>query len=113
MTLFGPRVPTADAKKPAAWRSAIAKARFDPKVRYRLGEPWRPRTVTAESTKGAMPRAEMRARIDELIVRTGVRPEVDLARWAPDAWGAALRGLMQLEKQDGQYPPGTWTTRAR
>jgi hypothetical protein len=113
VTLFGERVPLADAKKPAAWRAAIAKARFEPTVRYRRGEPWRPRAVAQELARGDMPRAEMRARLDELAARTSTRPRVDLALWNPEAWGGITEAVTELTKADGHYPPGTWTTRAR
>ncbi len=112
-TLFGERVPLPDRKKPAAWRSAIAQAKLDPNVRYRHGEPWRPRAVAAECVRGNFPRAEMRVRLDELMVRSGMRPEVDLARWAPETWGGIKLAAQVFEKADGVYPPGTWTSRAR
>jgi hypothetical protein len=114
-TLFGERVPVPERKKPAAWRSAIAQAKLDPNVRYRHGEPWRPRAVAAECVRGNFPRAEMRVRLDELTVRTGMRPAaaVDLGQWAPETWGGIKLAAEIFEKADGTYPPGTWTTRTR
>ena len=102
-----------ERKKPAAWRTAIAQARLDPNQRYRHGEPWRPRAVAAEMNKGNFPRHEMRVRIDELMVRTGMRSDVDLALWAPEAWSGIHLAAQVFEKADAMYPPGTWTTRAR
>jgi HEAT repeat protein len=113
VTLFGERVPTKELEKPAAWRSAIAGGRFDAMTRYRRGEPWRPRAVAAELRRADFPRAEMAVRLDELAIRTGARVDVDLARWAPDVRPALELAAIAFEKADGQYPPGTWTTRAR
>ncbi len=112
-TLFGDRVPLKEANKPAAWRAAISKGRFDGTTRMRRGEPWRPRTVAAEMRRGDFPRAEMRVRIDELIVRTGARVDADLGRWAPDTWSAIHLSTEAFDKADAHYPPGTWTTLAR
>ncbi len=112
-TVFGDRVPLKEVKKPAAWRAAIAKGRFDGKVRTRRGEPWRPRTVVAEMRRGDFPRVEMRARIDELMARTGARVDAELGRWAPDTWSAIHLSIEAFDKADAHYPPGTWTTRAR
>ncbi|MCC6559576.1 MAG: hypothetical protein IT372_42200 [Polyangiaceae bacterium] len=68
-TLFGARVPAPERKLPRAWRAAIAALRLDPAVRYRRGEPWRPEVVCAEWEAGALPRAEIAVRADELIAR--------------------------------------------
>ena len=94
--LFGDRVAATERKQPRAWRAAIGGSRFDPGVRYRRGQPWRAEVVVAEWADGALPRAEVAVRADELVARARAGGAVELDGWTPDpetaltALGAAV-----------------------
>lgn len=111
--LFGELTPPEARLNASAWRDAIARGRFDGARRHRAGAPWRPGSLSAECRRGRISRVQCEARIFEIAARAGIRPEVDLSLWSPDA-DLTLRGfLVQAERADARYDAGSWDTGAR
>lgn len=112
-TLFGPMVSLDDRRRPSAWRETLMDRDLDPTLRYRLGEPWTPEVVARECViDSSRPQQAVELRLDEIAVRTGVRVNIDLAKWAPDA-GAALLVTTESALRT-TWKPGTWNdARAR
>jgi hypothetical protein len=110
-TLFGSIVPRREAKSAAAWRDAIAKCSLEPGLRLRSGKPWHPGAVANECLQGEVDRAEMQARIDELVVRADVTIDVDLALWSPDVRSGLEPALTSLQRS-ATYRPGSWDCKA-
>jgi hypothetical protein len=91
VTVFGPRVPPAEAKLPAAWRNALTAADLSPSVRYRHGVPWSLEGAAAELAGGDLTRRQIEPRLDELRTR-GVAGPLDLGAWSLSS--AALRAAL-------------------
>lgn len=84
-TVFGDLVPGGkEGRIPAVWREAIAQRGLDPAVRYRRGLPWSLATVASECQSGALPRAEIDRRVDELRARASRFHAIDTGAFWPD-----------------------------
>lgn len=84
-TVFGSLVPGGkQGRVPAIWREAIAQKGLDPATRYRRGLPWTAATVVAECQSGALSRAEIDRRVDEVRARTARFHTVDTGAFWPD-----------------------------
>ncbi len=109
ITLFGSM--TDDDREARAWRSALAKARFDPARRHRRGQPYRPSVVAAEVVEGTLSRHEIGGRLAELAIRTKTACDRDLRGWYARATSALNAGLAVASPVEGQWQPGSWDCR--
>jgi hypothetical protein len=107
-TLFGDRVDPDERTSAPAWTSAIRKGKFDPSLRYRRGEPWRPGAVAAECASGLLSRIAVEKRLDELTARARIASRPELFRWQGDAAPALAQALDEASRADGLSQPGAW-----
>jgi hypothetical protein len=107
-TLFGPCVEPAKRLDGTAWKSAIAKAKLSPEVRYRLGVPWKPSLLAAECLSGQLSLLAVEGRLDELIVRARLTTPVDLTQFFPRLEPALNMACAEARRLDVRYPAGGW-----
>ena len=107
-TLFGDIVPEVEETSFSAWQRAIGHKDFDPTLRYRAGEPWRPSIVREECLSGALSRVELERRVDELVARTGAGASVEFDLWEPDARSTLAAFVRELESRDALWRAGAW-----
>lgn len=84
VVLFGEIVPPDERRVAEAWRRAIAGLGAGDRERLRRGERWSAEGVVRECRTGALSEAELRPRLDELAMRGGGQPHIDLSGWTCD-----------------------------
>lgn len=113
VVLFGPLVEHRRRLDASAWRDALTQARFDPTLRLRGGEPWRPGALVGEHRRGRISARALEGRMDEAAVRARLTMQVDIQRWSPDLTPSLQAFFTAAERADTTYRAGTWDCAVR